>query len=130
MGSYGNLVKIRHTDGYETRYAHLKAFRRGIRKGKRVKKGQVIGYVGTTGRSTGPHLHFELRKHGRAINPLSVVKITTKKLSGKSKKAFLKLQKKYDKKVQMQLDSNASYEKQPTMQNLCYLKYNLKSENE
>ena len=130
MGSYGNLIKIRHADGYETRYAHLKAFRRGIRKGKRVKKGQVIGYVGTTGRSTGPHLHFELRKHGRAINPLSVVKITTKKLSGKSKKAFLKLQKKYDKKVQMQLDSNASYEKQPTMQNLCYLKYNLKSENE
>jgi len=73
MGTYGNLIKIRHADGYETRYAHLKSFRRGIKRGKRVKKGQTIAYVGTTGRSTGPHLHFELRKHGRAINPLRVV---------------------------------------------------------
>jgi len=79
MGSYGNLVKIRHADGYETRYAHLKSFRRGIHRGKRVKKGQVIAYVGSTGRSTGPHLHFELRKRGRAINPLRVVQVTTKK---------------------------------------------------
>lgn len=128
LGSYGNLVKVRHTDGYETRYAHLKAFRRGIRKGKRVKKGQVIGYVGTTGRSTGPHLHFELRKHGNAINPLTVVQVTTKKLSGKTKEAFLKLQKEYDNKVQMQLDSNATYQKQTRLQIFCYLKHDIKSD--
>ena len=95
-GSYGNLVKIRHDDGYETRYAHMKSFRRGIRKGKYVKKGQTIGYVGTTGRSTGPHLHFELRKRGRAINPLRVVQVTTKKLKGKERKAFFKLKNRYD----------------------------------
>jgi murein DD-endopeptidase MepM/ murein hydrolase activator NlpD len=130
MGSYGNLVKIRHSDGYETRYAHLKSFRRGIRRGKRVKKGQVIGYVGTTGRSTGPHLHFELRKRGRAINPLRVVQITTKKLSGKTKKAFLKLQKKYNKKIQTQLDNNTRYKKQTKLQAYCYLQHNLKSDND
>ena len=89
LGSYGKLVKIRHNDGYETRYAHMKSFRRGIKRGKRVKKGQTIGYVGSTGRSTGPHLHFELRKHGRAMNPLRVVQVTTKKLKGKEKKAFI-----------------------------------------
>ncbi|HHH72630.1 MAG TPA: M23 family metallopeptidase [Sulfuricurvum sp.] len=66
---YGNLIKIRHSDGYVTLYAHQKSFRRGIRKGKYVKQGQIIGYVGTTGLSTGPHLHFGLYKNGRAINP-------------------------------------------------------------
>lgn len=126
MGSYGNLIKIRHSDGYETRYAHLKAFRRGIHRGKRVKKGQVIGYVGTTGRSTGPHLHFELRKHGRAINPLRVVQITTKKLSGKAKKSFLKLQKKYNKMVQTQLENSSTYTKQTKLQTVCYLQHNIK----
>lgn len=103
MGSYGNLVKIRHADGYETRYAHMKSFRRGIHRGKYVKKGQVIGYVGTTGRSTGPHLHFELRKQGRAINPLRVVQVTTKKLKGKEYKAFLHLKKNYDESINLHL---------------------------
>ena len=130
MGSYGNLVKIRHSDGYETRYAHLKAFRRGIRRGKHVKKGQVIGYVGTTGRSTGPHLHFELRKRGRAINPLRVVQITTKRLSGKAKKSFLKLQKKYNKQIQSAIDSNNTYTKKTPIQDVCYLKHTLKGKNE
>jgi len=119
MGSYGNLIKIRHSDGYETRYAHLKSFRRGIRKGKRVKKGQTIAYVGTTGRSTGPHLHFELRKKGRAINPLRVVQVTTKKLKGKAKKEFLVLQKKYNKNVEEQLSSNVKFKKVEKVENLC-----------
>ena len=127
MGSYGNLVKIRHNDGYETRYAHMKSFRRGIRKGKYVKKGQVIGYVGTTGRSTGPHLHFELRKHGRAINPLKVVQVTTKKLKGKQRRAFLKLQKKYNKQIEEKLEKMAPYEKPHKLQNECYLKYGIKA---
>ena len=111
MGSYGNLVKIRHADGYETRYAHMKSFRRGIRKGKYVKKGQTIGYVGTTGRSTGPHLHFELRKHGRAINPLRVVQVTTKKLKGKEYKAFLKLKKNYDESIALHLNNQTHFKK-------------------
>jgi len=121
MGSYGNLVKIRHADGYETRYAHMKSFRRGIRRGKYVKKGQTIGYVGTTGRSTGPHLHFELRKRGRAINPLRVVQVTTKKLKGKEKKAFLKLQKNYDESVALHLNNQTAYKKPLKFTNKCYI---------
>ncbi len=121
LGSYGKLVKIRHADGYETRYAHMKSFRRGIRRGKYVKKGQTIGYVGTTGRSTGPHLHFELRKHGRAINPLRVVQVTTKKLKGKEKKAFIKLKKNYDESVALHLNNQTPYKKQPPFQEKCYI---------
>ena len=120
MGSYGNLVKIRHNDGYETRYAHMKSFRRGIHKGKYVKKGQTIGYVGTTGRSTGPHLHFELRKRGRAINPLRVVQVTTKKLKGKEKKAFIKLKENYDQSVELHLVNKTRHTKPYIMTTECY----------
>jgi len=120
MGTYGNLVKIRHADGYETRYAHLKSFRRGIRRGKRVKKGQVIAYVGNTGRSTGPHLHFELRKHGRAINPLRVVQVTTKKLHGKELKAFKKLRDNYNQSIKLHLANNTRYKKHKENDKVCY----------
>lgn len=65
---YGNLVKIKHADGRESRYAHMSAF--ATSTGARVQAGEVIGYVGTTGRSTGPHLHFELYQNGTAIDPL------------------------------------------------------------
>ncbi|UCN00668.1 peptidoglycan DD-metalloendopeptidase family protein [Sulfurimonas sp. SWIR-19] len=121
MGSYGNLIKIRHADGYETRYAHLKSFRRGIHRGRRVKKGQTIGYVGSTGRSTGPHLHFELRKRGRAINPLRVVQVTTKKLKGKAKKAFLRLKKNYDESVNLHLNNKTACKKRPPFENMSYI---------
>jgi murein DD-endopeptidase MepM/ murein hydrolase activator NlpD len=67
-GGYGNLVKIRHAYGYETRYAHLSRFGPGIRVGTRVTQGQVIGYVGATGLVTAAHLHYELRRDGRAID--------------------------------------------------------------
>jgi len=120
LGSYGNLIKIRHNDGYETRYAHMKSFRRGIRKGKYVKKGQTIGYVGTTGRSTGPHLHFELRKRGRATNPLRVVQVTTKKLKGKEKKLFLKLKKNYDESVNLHLQNGTKFVKLSKPETVCY----------
>jgi len=123
MGSYGNLIKIRHADGYETRYAHLKSFRKGIYRGKHVKKGQIIAYVGTTGRSTGPHLHFELRKHGRAINPLHVVQVTTKKLRGKEKKAFLRLKKNYDESVALHLNNKTSFHKLPPFENISYIHF-------
>jgi murein DD-endopeptidase MepM/ murein hydrolase activator NlpD len=121
MGSYGNLVKIRHADGYETRYAHMKSFRNGIRKGRKVKKGQTIGYVGTTGRSTGPHLHFELRKQGRAINPLSVVQVTTKKLKGKEMTAFVQLKKNYDESVNLHLNNQTPYIKRVPYESKCYI---------
>ncbi|MGK7311968.1 MAG: M23 family metallopeptidase [Candidatus Longimicrobiales bacterium M2_2A_002] len=71
-GGYGNLVKINHGNGYETRYAHLSRFAPGIRRGVRVEQGQVIGYSGATGVVTAPHLHYELRRHGQALNPRNV----------------------------------------------------------
>ena len=106
---YGNLIKIRHSDGYVTLYAHLKSFRRGIKKGKYVKKGHTIGYVGSTGLSTGPHLHFGLYKHGRAINPLRVVQVTTKKLKGKAKKEFVELKNNYNKSIDIHLENFTNY---------------------
>ncbi len=72
QGGYGNLVEIRHSSGYMTRYAHLNGFASGLRAGARVSQGQVIGYVGMTGLATGPHLHYELHKDGRPVDPLSV----------------------------------------------------------
>src|SRR5262249_25641551 len=68
FSTYGNYVKIRHAGGYETAYAHMSRFARFVRPGLRVRQGQVIGYVGTTGRSTGPHLHYEVLRGGSQIN--------------------------------------------------------------
>ncbi|WP_455757467.1 peptidoglycan DD-metalloendopeptidase family protein [Sulfurimonas sp.] len=123
LGSYGKLVKIQHKDGYETRYAHMKSFRRGIKRGKRVKKGQTIGYVGSTGRSTGPHLHFELRKNGRAINPQKRVQLTTKKLKNKEKKAFIKLSKNYNESIRLHLENETKFIKQMKIDNCCYFNF-------
>ena len=72
-GSYGNLVKIAHANGRETRYAHMQKFAIASGSGTKVKAGDVIGYVGTTGLSTGPHLHFELYQNGEAIDSLGTV---------------------------------------------------------
>jgi len=71
-GSYGNLVEIRHTNGYITRYAHLSRFGAGQAVGRRVSQGEIIGYVGATGLATGPHLHYEMIRAGQHIDPLSV----------------------------------------------------------
>jgi len=69
-GGYGRIVRIRHRAGYETLYAHLSRLGRGVRPGVRVRQRQVVGHVGTTGVSTGPHLHYEVIKGGRRVNPL------------------------------------------------------------
>ena len=68
-GDFGRLVIVEHSDGYETRYAHLKFIE--VTKGKRVKRGAVIGRVGETGNATGPHLHYEVRLQGTPVNPRS-----------------------------------------------------------
>ena len=67
-GGGGNCIKIKHNSTYQTIYAHMKNFARGIKEGIRVKQGQIIGYVGSTGKSTGPHLHYEVVKNGKKIN--------------------------------------------------------------
>lgn len=72
QGGYGNLVEIRHANGFVTRYAHLNGFAAGVRAGGRVSQGQVIGYVGMTGLATGPHLHYEMHRNGRPVDPLNV----------------------------------------------------------
>ncbi len=82
FGSFGNYVRIRHANGYKTAYAHLKGFRKGIRAGKRVEQGDIIGYVGTTGRSTGPHLHYEVHYKGKAVNPQRLKIATGVQLKG------------------------------------------------
>jgi murein DD-endopeptidase MepM/ murein hydrolase activator NlpD len=70
-GAAGKMVRLKHPLGYTTEYLHLSRFAKGIEPGKRVRQGQVIGYVGSTGLSTGPHLDFRLKQFGRSINPLS-----------------------------------------------------------
>ena len=69
---YGKYIRIRHTNGYETAYGHMSAFARGIEEGKRVRQGQVIGFVGSTGLSTGSHLHYEILVNGRFIDPMRI----------------------------------------------------------
>jgi murein DD-endopeptidase MepM/ murein hydrolase activator NlpD len=69
---YGKYVRIRHANGYETAYGHMTAFARSAQPGTRVRQGQVIGYVGSTGLSTGPHLHYEILVNGRFVDPLRV----------------------------------------------------------
>ena len=72
-GGYGRFVLIRHKNStHSTAYGHMRAYAKGMRKGKRVRQGQVIGYVGMSGLATGPHLHFEFRVNGRAVNPLNI----------------------------------------------------------
>ena len=96
-GSFGKYIRIRHSDGYKTAYAHLNGYARGIKAGARVRQGQIIGYVGTTGRSTGPHLHYEVHKNGKAINPRSLSTLSGKPLPSSEKAAFDARRKEIDK---------------------------------
>lgn len=79
-GSYGNAVVLQHDDGYETLYAHLKGFASDIKPGVKVKQGQVIGFLGNTGLSQARHLHYEVYRHGKSVNPLNLKKLTTERL--------------------------------------------------
>ena len=87
-GGGGNCVKIRHNSTYETIYAHMSKFARGIKKGIRVKQGQTIGYVGSTGKSTGPHLHYEVIVNGKKVNSQKLKLPSGKVLKGKNRELF------------------------------------------
>ncbi|MEE8214802.1 MAG: M23 family metallopeptidase, partial [Alphaproteobacteria bacterium] len=87
-GAYGKYVRIRHNSRYSTAYAHMRAINRSARRGKRVKQGQIIGTVGTTGRSTGPHLHYEILAGGRRTNPMKVKMPSGRKLKGEALEDF------------------------------------------
>ena len=87
-GGGGNCVKIKHNSTYETIYAHMKAFAKGIKEGKKVKQGQIIGYVGSTGLSTGPHLHYEVLINGKKVNSQKLKLPSGKILKGEQRKQF------------------------------------------
>ncbi len=81
---YGNYIRIKHNGEYSTAYGHLNGYARGIRPGVRVKQGQIIGYVGSSGRSTGPHLHYEVICRGQRVNPLTIKATANNNLSGRN----------------------------------------------
>ncbi len=88
FSSFGNYVKIKHNSGYKTAYAHLSRFAKGMKTGRRVRQGEVIGYVGTTGRSTGPHLHYEVHYKDKPVNPQNLKVATGIELFGADLKRF------------------------------------------
>jgi murein DD-endopeptidase MepM/ murein hydrolase activator NlpD len=85
---YGKFVLIRHNNGYETAYGHMSAFARGIDEGTRVRQGQVIGFVGSTGLSTGSHVHYEIRVNGRFVDPMRIKLPRGRELQGLILNAF------------------------------------------
>ena len=89
-GSYGKYIRIRHLNGYKTAYAHLSAYKKGLSKGSRVNQGETIAYVGSTGRSTGPHLHYEIIYNNNQINPLKLKLPSGKVLKGEELERFKK----------------------------------------
>lgn len=95
-GGYGNYVRIRHNDTYKTAYAHMNRFARGVKAGAKVRQGQIIGYVGTTGRSTGPHLHYEVLANNKQVDSQSVKLPTGTLLTGKDLAAFKAERKRLD----------------------------------
>ena len=87
-GGGGNCVKIKHNSTYETIYAHMKAFAKGIKEGRKVRQGQIIGYVGSTGMSTGPHLHYEVVVNGKKVNSQRLKLPSGKTLKGTAREKF------------------------------------------
>lgn len=95
-GGYGNYIQIRHGNGYDTAYAHLSKIAQGMQAGTRVTQGEVIGYVGSTGASTGPHLHYEVHVEGKQVDPASVKLPTGRQLEGQEMAAFKQLVREID----------------------------------
>ena len=89
-GGYGKLIEIKHSEDYSTRYAHLSRYKKNLKVGDKVSQGEVIGYVGSTGRSTGPHLHYEFRVNGMHTDPLTVKLPAAKPINENEKDSFFK----------------------------------------
>jgi len=120
-GGYGKAIMIKHSNGLKSLYAHLSSYNNKIHKGSNVKQGAFIGRVGSTGRSTGPHLHFGLYKNNRAIDPLKIISITKTKLTGKKKNRFLK----FASKIKNELIESLSIESKPIKLEKIKQKYNI-----
>lgn len=103
FSSYGNYIRIRHSSKLSSAYAHLSRYAKGIRPGVRVKQGQLIGYVGTTGRSTGPHLHYEILVNGVQVNPRSVKFAVDTSLKGEDMKKFRQMIRRVDEEYALQV---------------------------
>ena len=88
-GGYGNLLVIRHANGFSTAYGHLSKFANGVRKGARVRQGQIVAYSGATGLATGPHLHYEVRENGNQVNPATIKVASGRKLEGQELELFV-----------------------------------------
>ncbi len=95
-GGYGNAVIIKHGSEYSTLYGHMSRFRSSVKKGSKVRQGDIIGYVGKTGLATGPHLHYEFRINGVHKNPLTVKLPASKPIEKRYKERFIKVSKKYE----------------------------------
>jgi murein DD-endopeptidase MepM/ murein hydrolase activator NlpD len=109
-GSYGQMVEIRHNDGYVSRYAHFSRIPKEIRAGKSISRGEVVGYVGQTGHATGPHLHFEMLKKGRKINFLDLKLASADRLTGSELQEFLAMR---DRKLALLQGSVAAASENP-----------------
>lgn len=99
-GAAGNIIKIRHNGTYTTAYMHLHRFAKGVHAGASVKQGQIIGYVGSTGRATGPHLDYRIYKNGRAVNPLTIELPSAKSVPDSLMDAFAQVRDSLDHKMQ------------------------------
>lgn len=119
-GGYGNVVQISHSSGYMTLYAHMSKFGK-YKIGDYVKQGQIIGYIGSTGLSTGPHLHFGMYKDNKAINPATVVRVNKDALNGKEKQKFNQTAKQYIEEIKVILTKNASPKKEESFENIVEL---------
>lgn len=97
FGTYGNYVRIRHANGYATAYAHMLRYGPGVKAGTRIKQGDIVGYVGSTGASTGPHLHYEVLQGGKQVNAMGLNLPTGRKLEGAMMKEFAKAKAEVDK---------------------------------
>ena len=105
---HGNYIKIRHNGSYETLYAHMSKFVKNVKVGTTVRQGQTVGYVGSTGLSTGPHLHYEIIKNGKHVNPMTVKLPAISNLNSTEKKKFLEYRKVMETAID-QLSKNPSF---------------------
>ena len=106
---HGNFIRIRHNGSFETLYAHMSKFVKNVKVGTNVKQGQTIGYVGSTGLSTGPHLHYEIIKDGKHVNPMTVKLPAINNLDTANKKKFLEYRQILDKAIEQMADKPGSF---------------------